>query len=593
MYALAAATNPDTPGSGHLCTRYPFQMTLDVRAAARSWIEGDPDPMARAELQMLLDDRSDDELAERMAGTLEFGTAGLRGRVEAGSNRMNRAVVIRTTRGLADYLLSSEGSPGPVVVGFDARPSSRQFMEDTVGVLAAAGIAVQYFDEPTPTPIIAYAGLRSDASASIVITASHNPPADNGYKVYAANGAQIVPPMDSGIAAAIGAVGPAVEVVRVADIYGHDLVTTLGPEVFAGYLTDIDNDRAPLPSMPPLKIAYTPMHGVGGKFVVSALAHAGYVDVHPEVTQFDPDGLFPTVEFPNPEEPGALDLVTDLAQRTDADLILANDPDTDRLAVSLPTENGWRPLTGNQIGVLLADFLLENSQVDVPIVLNSIVSSPMLGAIAEYRGAVSAQTLTGFKWIWNAALDLEEAGAGEFLFGYEEALGYSVSSAVRDKDGISAAVSFADLTASCIAEGISVWDRLSRLYRRHGLWISNQDSVVRPGTEGAAEIAHAMERLAGAPPEEVSGVAVTSVTDYSLGAADRPRYLAATKLVLLDLGDLGRLLVRPSGTEPKLKIYGDLRGDASSTADLTALENALLAQADDLANAMVHYLGLG
>ena len=553
---------------------------------------GDPDPDTREELQALIDADALDELRQRMAGTLQFGTAGLRGVVTAGSNRMNRAVVIRATRGVADFLLAGEAATSPVVVGSDARPSSRQFMEDTVGVLAAAGIPVRYFPEPTPTPIVAYAALQLDARAAIVITASHNPPADNGYKVYASNGAQIVPPTDTEIAAAIEAVGPAVDVSRVSDIDGHELVSTVGDGIFSSYLDDLDQHRVPLRRIPPLKIAYTPMHGVGGKFVVGALAHVGYVDVHPVVAQFEPDGLFPTVSFPNPEEPGALDMVTELATRVGADLIIASDPDTDRLAVSLPITGGWRPLTGNQIGVLLADFLLERSPVTDPIVISSIVSSPMLGTIAAHHRARSAQTLTGFKWIWNAGLDLEAAGEGTFLFGYEEALGYCVGRSVRDKDGISAAVAFADLVASCLLEGVTVWDRLADLYRRHGLWISNQVSVVRRGTEGAAEITAAMEHLAGSPPDGLSGASVTAVTDYSRGAEDRPRYLAATRLVLLELGDLGRLLVRPSGTEPKLKIYGDLRADATHVEDLAALEQSLLERADELADAMVEYLGL-
>jgi phosphomannomutase len=556
----------------------------------RAWIEGDPDAGTRAELQALIDGAEFDELGERMSGTLQFGTAGLRGRVEAGSNRMNRAVVIRATKGVADHLRAS-GAEGPVIVGFDARPSSRRFMEDTVGVLAAAGIEVRHFTEPVPTPIVAFAALRADAAAAIVVTASHNPPADNGYKVYAANGAQIVPPVDVSIAAAIDAVGPAVDVARVTDPSGHPLVAQLGDEVFAAYLESIETFRVRPDRVPPLKIAYTPMHGVGGRFVVAALAHAGYVDVYPEVNQFDPDGLFPTVEFPNPEEPGALDLVSGLAGRVGADLIIANDPDTDRLAVALPRDGGFAALTGNQIGVLLADHLLSGTSVDRPIVINSIVSSPMLADVAAAHGATHAATLTGFKWIWNAALDLEAAGEGTFVFGYEEALGYSVGATVRDKDGISAAVAFADLAAACAGEGITVRDRLAGLYRRHGLWVSNQVSVVRPGSEGAAEISAAMQHLSAEPPPALDGVKVTGVTDFSLDAEHRPRYLGKTKLILLELGATGRLLVRPSGTEPKLKIYGDLRTDVHTDDDLDRLERRLLDRADQLADTMVEYLG--
>jgi phosphomannomutase len=308
--------------------------------------------------------------------------------------------------------------------------------------------------------------------------------------------------------------------------------------------------------------------------------------------QFEPDGRFPTVAFPNPEEPGALDLATELATQTGADLIIANDPDTDRLAVSVEHPDGWRPLTGNQIGVLLADFVLEHTAEAHPIVLNSIVSSPLLSRIAAAHGARFAQTLTGFKWIWNAALDLQEAGEGRFVFGYEEALGYSVGQTVRDKDGISAAVLFADLAAACRAAGGTVLDRLADLSRRHGLWVSTQHSVVRPGTEGAAEIAAAMERLAADPPASLDGIPVVSVTDFRRGAEERPRYLPAASLVEMDLGERGRVLARPSGTEPKLKIYVDVTAAVASGEEPGRMEGELRATADRLAAATVSVLDL-
>lgn len=563
----------------------------DLAAATRAWIEGDPDPETRAELEHLLDVGAEDELAERMAGTLEFGTAGIRGRVEAGSNRMNRAVVVRTTAGLAQYLLDEAGD-GPVVVGYDARLSSRRFMEDTVGVLAAAGLQVRYFEQPTPTPIVAYAALAADAQAAVVITASHNPPYDNGYKVYDANGAQIVPPVDTKIAAAIEAVGPAAEVPRVEQPFESPMVSRVSSGVFDKYLTDLAKTRRAEPKNKELRIVYTPMHGVGGRYVVEALARFGYDEVSPVRAQYSPDGRFPTVSFPNPEEPGALDLATAQAKAERAHLIIANDPDTDRLAVSVARRDGhWAPLTGNQIGVLLAEHILAHTDERSPIVINSIVSSPMLADVAEAHGALFAQTLTGFKWIWNAALDLQEAGKGRFVFGYEEALGYSVAPGVRDKDGISAAVVFADLAALAADEGVTVLDRLDALYRRHGLWVSTQRNVVRPGTEGAAEIAAAMDRLGAEPPTQVGGVDVVAVTDYRTGAEDRPRYLAATPLVALDLGSLGRLLIRPSGTEPKLKIYVDLAAPVAEGADIRAREADLLAEATRLGEAAADLLG--
>jgi phosphomannomutase len=567
-------------------------ISAELAAATSTWIAGDPDPDTRQELQRLLDAGNEAELAERMAGSLAFGTAGLRGRVEAGSNRMNRAVVIRTTAGLADYLID-QGGEGPVVVGYDARLSSRAFMEDTVGVLAAAGLDVRYFDEPVPTPIVAYAALAADARAAIVITASHNPPYDNGYKVYDANGAQIVSPVDQEIAERITRVGPAADVPCEDDALRSPRVSPVGADVFDRYLADVATVRPVDPGSKDLRIVYTPMHGVGGKYVVGALNHFGYHGVSEVAEQFPPDGHFPTVEFPNPEEPGALDLALAQAAREDADLIIANDPDTDRLAVSVPGADGtWGPLTGNQIGVLLADYILAATTERHPIVINSIVSSPMLRSVAEAHGATYAQTLTGFKWIWNAALDLQGEGRGRFVFGYEEALGYCVVPWVRDKDGISASVMFADLAAHAADEGTSVPGRLETLYRRHGLWVSAQRSVVRPGTEGAAEIAAAMERLGAQPPDHIGADEVVGVVDYREGADRRPRYLGATPLVELDLGRRGRVLVRPSGTEPKLKVYIDLTTGLSPDDAVAVRSAALLAEAADLAQGVVAYLDL-
>lgn len=286
-----------------------------------------------------------------------------------------------------------------------------------------------------------------------------------------------------------------------------------------------------------------------------------------------------------------MDLAHELASSIDADLVIANDPDTDRLAVSIPEPgSGYRQLSGNQIGVLLADYMLSGSAVEQPIVMNSIVSSPMLRLIAEHYDAVYDRTLTGFKWIWNASLDLEAEGRGEFVFGYEEALGYSVGQTVRDKDGISAAVAFAALVAESKRDGETVWDRLARLYETHGLWVSTQKSIVRPGAEGADEIAAAMTLLAGRTPEMLGGLPVVEVTDYRLGAEDRPRYLAATPLVELSLGDAGRALIRPSGTEPKLKIYVDLRGETGD--DWLRAEEALLEKAREVAEDAAAFLGI-
>jgi phosphomannomutase len=567
----------------------------DLATRTRDWIAGDPDPATRAELEEVLAAGDTAELAERMAGSLQFGTAGLRGKVEAGSNRMNRAVVIRTTRGIVDYLRARDGAGrGLIVVGRDARLSSERLMQDTVGVLAAAGLEVRYFADVTPTPVVAFAARTLGARMAIVVTASHNPPWDNGYKVYDGNGVQIVPPVDGDIAAAITAVGSASSVPRIGRPYEDQLETVkpTGPAIFGRYLDEIAASRTS-PSERRLRIVHTPLHGVGGRFVTDALSRLGGHTVIPVTEQFEPDGRFPTVEFPNPEEPGALDLALAAAAAEDADVVIANDPDTDRLAVAIPDDPGWRRLTGNQIGVLLADHVLRGSAVENALAISSIVSSPMLGSIATAHGGVHVSTLTGFKWIWNAALDLEESGAGTFVFGFEEALGYSVSRAARDKDGISAAVVFADLVAATLDRDMTMLEALGELYARHGLWSSIQRSVVRRGTEGAAEITAAVDRAASDPPPSLGGDMVVAVTDYRRGAEARPRYLGAADLVEFSLASGGRVLVRPSGTEPKLKIYVDLRIEVAPNEDWRGADEALVARAAKAASELIRLLGLG
>lgn len=571
-----------------------LEVMSDLEQRARAWIAADPDPTTRAELVELLETGDQQELQARLDGALTFGTAGIRGAVGAGPNRMNRAVVIRTTAGLAGYLTETHGGAvdGPVVVGFDARPTSRTFAEDTAGVLAAAGIDVIYFDDVTPTPIVAFAAKHLGAPAAVVVTASHNPPADNGYKVYGGNGAQIIPPMDVAIATAIADVGPANEVPRVEDAFrGSAGRVTPAPEnVVDDYWTEVDRSR-PDPQTSDLKIVYSAMHGVGGRYVEFLMNRAGHTGLIPVVEQFEPDGTFPTVAFPNPEEPGALDLAMEWAAREGADLIVANDPDADRLAAQVPTEVGWRNLSGNEMGVLLGDYVLRHhSDPATPIVVNSIVSSPMLGKLAEQRGAVHTVSLTGFKWIVNAGLALESAGEGRFVFGYEEALGYTVGSTVRDKDGLSAALVFADLVAGLRKKGMTVLDRLAELWDMAGVWASSQHSVVRQGPAGSAAIQEAVERLAALPPERVGAMTVEEVIDYRTGADSRPVWLGNQALVELSFGAAGRALVRPSGTEPKLKFYVDLT--ATADRDPHSAQRSLTEMAESLARTLAESLGL-
>jgi len=553
---------------------------------ARRWADSDPDPDTRAELENLISEGDTAELESRMDTVLAFGTAGIRGVVGAGPGRMNRAVVIRTTYGLARHLGDVDQ---PVVVGFDARPTSRQFADDACGVLVAAGIPVLYFPEVTPTPLVAFAAKHLDAVAAVVITASHNPPDDNGYKVYGRQASQIVSPVDTDIQQNIETAPPATQIERVDGVLAgtSDLARPVPADLLDRYWDGIAATRSRRAGSS-LHVVYTPMHGVGKGTLLDMMDRAGHGGVEAVPEQAEPDGTFPTVAFPNPEEPGALDLALEKATREEADLVIANDPDADRLAAVVPAPAGWRPLTGNEVGVLLGEYLLSHDQdPSTAIVASSIVSSPMLSRIAADFGSRHESTLTGFKWIVKAGLALESSGEGRFIFGYEEALGYTVGSTVRDKDGISAAVLFTDLVADLADEGETVLDQLHRLWRRYGLWVSTQSSILRP--DAMDELTAAVERLADRPPESVEGVRVLGITDYRRGADDRPPWLGAQALVELDLGEVGRVLVRPSGTEPKLKIYVDLSGDPGDDPDQRHRE--LTQQAGSIGEGLAESLG--
>lgn len=562
---------------------------------ARRFAASDPDPETRAELERLIAERAISELSERMRGPLVFGTAGLRAEVGAGESRMNRANVIRTTRGLADFLAHSRSGARslPVVVGHDARTSSAALARDVVGVLAAARIPVRWFEEPVPTPLVAFAARALSATAAVVITASHNPRGDNGYKVYLDDAIQLVAPHDVAIERAIAAVGPASGVPRIE----LDALGSVPPAFraeasplpldtwFERYLAEVVPGLGPREPNPALAIAYTPLHGVGWRFAARALAYAGYANVQALPAQAEPDGTFPTTPFPNPEEPGTLDLALLFAEEKQADLLLANDPDADRLAAAVPTASGrWLRLTGNQLAVLLADARLgagNSGDARQPLCVTSIVTTPLVEAVARSHGARFERTLTGFKWLWTAALALERRGGVRFAYAAEEALGYSVTPAVRDKDGISAAIALCDLASRCRREGKSLLDHLHSLERRHGVWASVPKNVALDPSAGAAAVGAALDRLVASPPSALGARAVRSVRDYRVGAESRAPWLGAAPLVELEL-EGGRVLLRPSGTEPKLKFYADLRAEAAATDAVSALEEALAAEAASL-----------
>lgn len=572
--------------------------TVDLLQRAIAWRDADPDPRTRAEIERLVDqvnggDREHStvalaDLADRFAGSLQFGTAGLRGEVAAGPNRMNRAVVIRAAAGLARFLLDTlpdhPDGPPSVVVGYDARHGSAVFARDTAAVMTAAGCRVSLLPGPLPTPVLAFALRHLGCDAGVMVTASHNPPRDNGYKVYlggraepgAGQGAQIVPPADAAIARRIAAAPKAVEVPLASNGW-----TTLGEDLLDDYLAaavQVLADGGPRD----LDLVVTPLHGVGGEVLRRALAAGGFAEPYVVPEQAAPDPDFPTVAFPNPEEPGAIDLAVAAAAARGADLVIANDPDADRCAVAVPLAGGsrdepagWRMLRGDEVGALLGAYLLsgrEHGPQDR--VASSIVSSELLARVAEAHGVRHESTLTGFKWL---------ARVPGLVYAYEEALGYCVApQAVRDKDGVTAALLVAELAAGLKQQGRSLLDALDDLALAHGVHATDQLSV---RVDDLTLIGRAMAHWRSHPPQRLAGAEVTSVEDLAHPANGMP----PTDGLRWRTADGVRVVVRPSGTEPKLKCYleavvpvpdGADRGAALAAARALAAERLAGTRAD-------------
>ncbi|MFF4897114.1 phospho-sugar mutase [Streptomyces sp. NPDC001068] len=521
-------------------------MQDDLIARARTWLAEDPDPETRDELAKLIDAGDLTELSARFAGTLQFGTAGLRGELGAGPMRMNRAVVIRAAAGLAAYLKAHGQGTGTVVVGYDARHKSADFARDTAAVMTGAGLRAVVLPRPLPTPVLAFAIRHLGAVAGVEVTASHNPPRDNGYKVYLGDGSQIVPPADAEIAAEIDAITTLHAVPR--PEAGWE---TLDDTVLEAYLARTDAVLAP-GSPRTARTVYTAMHGVGKDTLLAAFARAGFPAPVLVAEQAEPDPDFPTVAFPNPEEPGAMDLSFAQARATDPDLVIANDPDADRCAAAVKDGGEWRMLRGDEVGALLAAHLVRRGVTGV--FAESIVSSSLLGRIAQKAGLPYEETLTGFKWI---------ARVDGLRYGYEEALGYCVDpDGVRDKDGITAALLLTELASVLKEEGRTLLDLLDDLAVEHGLHATDQLSV---RVEDLSVIADAMRRLREQPPAELAGLPVTEAEDLTRGTdllppTDGLRYTLTG----------ARVVVRPSGTEPKLKCYLEVVVPVAAHAGLAA-----------------------
>lgn len=529
--------------SGYAGRHSTSELADDLLVAAAEWAADDPDPATRAELEQLVDAASGGtdpaaaaDLADRFSGLLQFGTAGLRGALGAGPHRMNRAVVIRAAAGLVAHLREASDSPF-VVIGRDARHNSDAFALDTAAVVVAAGGRAAVLPEPLPTPVLAFAIRHLGADAGVMVTASHNPPQDNGYKVYLGTGSQIVPPSDAQIAEQISRVTSVASVPRAESGW-----QVLGDEVLEAYLDAVAGVVAP-DSPRDLQVLHTSLHGVGDATVRRAFERAGFAAPATVATQAAPDPDFPTVAFPNPEEDGALDEALATARATSPDLVIANDPDADRCAVAVPdagADGGWRLLRGDEVGALLASHLIMRGIPEGGRMANSIVSSRLLAAMCRQSGVAHEDTLTGFKWI---------ARVDGLAYGYEEALGYCVApDLVLDKDGVSAALLVAELAAILKAEERTLLDVLDDLHRQLGVHDTDAFSI---RVDDLADIDVVMARLRQTPPTEIAGSAVTSAEDLAEGAGGLPptdglRYL---------LDDASRIIVRPSGTEPKLKVY--------------------------------------
>ena len=530
-----------TPGTAE------YVASPDLLERAASWRDDDPDEVTRAELDAVLkaatsgDAQAGADLADRFAGMLEFGTAGLRGAMGAGPNRMNRSVVIRAAAGLTAYL--RESAPNPlVVIGFDARHNSEVFAADTAAVVVAAGGRAMVLPRPLPTPVLAFAIRHLGADAGVMVTASHNPALDNGYKVYLGDGSQIVPPSDARIAAHIAEVGRVVDVSRASSGWA-----TLKDDVLEAYL-DAAAAVVARSGARELRIVHTALHGVGSGVILAAFLRAGFSAPVVVASQSAPDPDFPTVVFPNPEEPGAIDEALALAALVDADLVLANDPDADRLAVAVPdpsvvspgNPSGWRMLRGDEVGALLGAHILARGVGAEDVFASSIVSSRLLAAMAAGAGITHQETLTGFKWISRVA---------GLRYGYEEALGYCVDPhQVRDKDGVSAALLMAELAAGQRAQGRSLLDVLDDLALAHGVHATDSFAV---RVDDLGVIGALMTQLRQEPPTVLGGVPVSRIDDLSEGSEQLP----PTDGLRYRLEDESRVIVRPSGTEPKLKVY--------------------------------------
>ena len=577
-----------------------------LAARASAWRDADPDPETRAELGRLLDSGDTRALADRFEGSLAFGTAGIRAEMGAGPMRMNRLVTGRVAAGLARYIATADpaaaraGVGAGVVIGYDGRANSGVFAADAARILSRAGIKVSMLPGALPTPVLAFAVRHLRAAYGVMVTASHNPRQDNGIKVYVRDGGQLLPPADEHIASIIDAVDPLRLPVGWAE---GPFEFTSADNVAGAYVTAVAAGGRRSAGMPALKVVHTALHGVGDATLRAVLAAAGWPAPVPVTAQRQPDPAFPTLPYPNPEAPGVLDLARAVAEREDADLVLANDPDADRLAVMVPGPDGWQALTGDELGALLGDAALRGLEsggpgADVggrpPVVATTVVSSSLLRRLAQAAGVRCVTTLTGFKWIARAG------GDDALVYGYEQALGYAVRpDLVADKDGISAALLVLKLAAEQAGHGRTLTDRLGDLALAHGLHVTRERALRVAGAGGLARLADAVERVRKDPPRLLAGqpVTVTDLREGAAGAADAVdlaggraerspgRPVPPADVLIWHAGGDARVMIRPSGTEPVLKVYAEAVRPVRSRDELAAARAGAVALAEELLTA--------
>ncbi len=513
----------------------------DLLTAAQEWADHDPDPVTRNEILNCLERGDFDRLSELFQAHLTFGTAGIRGKLGPGPTRMNRVAIRRLAFGLATYLHSS----GTIVIGHDSRHNSSSFAQDICDVLTSEGIDVSIFSFPVPTPVLAYSVRYAKADLGVMVTASHNPALDNGCKVFLSDGAQLRSPIDKEIDQLIQTGGlPPLTIPQ-----GEGTLTQLNSEIWEAYCQTIASSVRE--GTPDLRVAYTPLHGVAWKTIKSVFERSNTATLIPVSEQVEPDPDFPTVPFPNPEEEGVMDLLLDLAVSRDADLAMANDPDGDRLAAAIPTQSGqWRVLTGDEIGALLFDRLTETTKGEKRKVVSTLVCSSLVSKIAARKEIRHAETLTGFKWIIPEAY---RDPSFTPIFCYEEALGYATNGAVRDKDGISAALLLAEVASDCRNHGESINDRLNRLSVDYGHHVVATRRVRLEGGVTTNNLHSAMQGLRQHPIKSLAGMQIVRLVDYE--QPDSHPQIPPANLLKYELERDMRILVRPSGTEPMIKIY--------------------------------------